>query len=465
MSFSKASVKLRAKPFKPEPYQIESTNWILKTLVNGLFLKPGLGKTAAVLNAFKLLKEHGYVKKLFVIAPIRVVDNVWPNEIKKWKEFNHFTYTILQGPKKNKALENDTDIYIMNVESLKWLLTKIKDKSVKFKNNDYYLCIDESSNFKNYSSKRSKIMKTIAGHFKRRTILTGSPAPNGLLNIWPQVYILDQGQRLGTSLVGFRNNYFTPSGWGGYSYEIREGAEEKIYDAISDIVIHKSQKELDLPPLLENKLTVSLPTEARRIYEEMRGELITELENGDLLIANNAATASGKLRQIANGGGYTDEGTIATIHEEKTKAALELKESIEGRPLFIAYEFDHDLERLKATFPNAEVLKGKMKRSETTRIINSWNANKIQVLLVQPQAAGHGLNLQESDCEDVCWYSMPWDFEIYEQLNARVHRKGVKTDRVTIHHIMGENTIDENIYYVLQNKRKIQDALLAALEK
>lgn len=464
MPFSNAVFKNKAIKFKPHDYQTECINWVISLLFNGLFLNPGLGKTAIILASFKLLKKNGHIDKLFVVAPLRVIYMVWPEEIKKWKDFNNFSIGILHGSKKNSVLNEDHDIYIINPEGLKWFTGLIRKKLFNFSDCNWWLVVDESSYFKNARSQRFKLLKWMIDSFKRRTILTGTPAPRSMENLWPQIFLLDKGKRLGKYITQYRNMYFYPCGYIGYEYKLQNGAQKRIYKAIDSLVIHKNDDELNLPERRDNYIVIELPPKARKIYEDMKDEFVADMENGDTLLAVNAAVASSKLRQISNGGLYNEDGETVHIHNEKTSAIEELYESLCGRPLMVAYEFNHDLKRLRKAFPDAPALRGGLNQSTMKDIITDWNNDRTEVLFIHPAAAGHGLNLQESQCRDVCWYSIPWDLERYIQLNARVHRQGVKQS-VTIHHIVSNNTIDRRIVRVLQKKGSMQDALLDALLK
>lgn len=461
---SDSSIFKKAIEFIPHNYQQECINWILSHLINGLFLDPGLGKTAIVLKAFKLLKEAGMIDKLFVIAPLRVVHMVWPEEIKKWKDFNNFSIGILHGKTKNKVIGEDHDIYIINPEGLKWFSNCCRKRIWKYGDHKWWLVVDESSMFKNARSQRFKILKGMISSFYRRTILTGTPTPRHMENLWPQVYLLDGGKRLGQYITSYRNEFFYPSGYMGYEHKLQDDGQERIYRRVSDIIIHKSDEELNLPERRNNYINIELPPKARKAYDDMCDELVMEDPNsGEMILAVNAAVASGKLRQISNGGIYLNEAKdILHLHDEKTNAVEELHDSINQRPLMVMYEFNHDLERLQAKFPNAPALSGGLKQTDANKIIRDWNNDKLEMLFIHPAAAGHGLNLQESECRDVCWYSIPFDLERYIQTNARVHRQGVKHS-VTVHHIVGKDTIDWKIVGVLKKKGNMQDALLGAL--
>lgn len=457
MSFSK-TIKKKGTRFNPRVYQDEGIQWLLNNPSSGLFLAPGLGKTAIVLKTFSLEKSKGIVDKMLVIAPLRVCSLVWPYEVKKWEDFSDLSVGVLHGPKKEDVLRSDHDIYAINPEGLKWL----SKSGYKFSKKKWRLVFDESSLFKNGRSQRFKLAKKIINDFQRVSILTGTPAPNGMENIWSQIYLLDGGHRLGRYITAYRNKFFYPSGYMGYEYKLQPGADKKIHSLIEDIVLHKDADELDLPEKIENTIAVKMPKKARKIYDEMKNELIAMIDS-DLSVASNAAVASGKLRQICNGRLYGEDRKVLDLHEEKILALEELISSMEGRPMMAFYEFQHDLAALKKKFPHAEVLGGGVSRSDSESIVHRWNSDEIQVLLLHPKSAGHGLNLQESSCRDICWFSIPWDLELYEQAIARVHRQGVK-DSVTIHHITAEDTIDEKIIKVLKKKGSMQKSLLEALK-
>lgn len=457
MSFSK-TIKEKGAKFTPRAYQDEGIQWLLSNPSSGLFLAPGLGKTAIVLKTFSLEKSKGIVDKMLVVAPLRVCSLVWPYEVKKWKDFSNLSVGVLHGAKKEDVLNSDHDIYAINPEGLKWL----SKSKFNFSKKKWRLVFDESSLFKNGRSQRFKLARKMVDQFCRVSILTGTPAPNGMENIWSQIFLLDGGRRLGKYITAYRNKFFYPSGYMGYEYKLQPGADKKIYALVEDIILHKDADELDLPEKIENKISVTLPSKARKIYDEMKNELIARIDS-DLSVATNAAVASGKLRQICNGRLYGEDRKVLDLHEEKLNALDELISSLEERPIMVFYEFQHDLTALKKKFPSAEVLGGGVSRSDSESITSRWNSDDIPLLFLHPKSAGHGLNLQESSCRDICWFSIPWDLELYEQAVARVHRQGVKNS-VTIHHIAAEDTIDERIIKVLKKKGSLQKSLLEALK-
>ena len=445
--------------FKPHKYQSEAIKWLCSKPEVGLFLPPGLGKTAISLYAFDVLQRANKIDKLFIIAPIRPIYLVWPNEISKWAQFNGIKYAILHGKDKEKALLEDADVYLINPEGLKWFsrhVTKL------FSTGKWALLVDESSNFKNSRSKRFKLLKKWLNYFERRSILTGTPAPNGLENIWSQLFILDGGHRLGKFITAYRNKYFYPSGYMGYEHELQPGADKLIYEKIDDIVMHKSRDEINMPDLLRNIIQVKLPSPATKVYKDMAREYLA-IADKEVITAVNAAVMSGKLKQISNGAVYSEDGSTAIVHDAKIDAIQELLDSLEGQPLLVFYEFKHDLNRLKKTF-SAPNLGGGVKPKDASEIVQKWNAGEIPILLLHPKSAGHGLNLQAGGCHDVCWFSITWDQELHEQAISRVWRQGIDS-AVTSHYIVAKSTIDEYIMTILDGKADLQNALLEAIKK
>jgi len=449
------------REFIPYPYQKDGIRWLISKMFSGLLMSPGLGKTAIVLSAYKILKKKSMVDKVFVIAPLRVCYLVWPREIAKWSNFNGISVGILHGPKKAQVLKEEHDIYVINPAGLKWLEGQVKKGFLKDKLK-WWLVVDESSNFKNARSQRFKILKKMLKLFWRRTILTGTPTPNGLINLFSQVYILDLGTRLGAYITAFRNEFFYPTGYMGYDYRLQDAADQRIYDKIDDIVMHKGNEELDLPERLDNYIPVQLPAEARETYNDMKRHYIAEFRDTET-IAINAAVATGKLHQLANGGMYDAEKNSIVVHNAKTEATQELVMSLEGRPLMVFYEYNHDLERLRSQFGPIPAM-GEVSAKKAIGLANSWNRGEVPIIALHPASAGHGLNLQDSDCTDICWYSITFDLELYIQAVARVHRQGVK-HAVTVHHLVAEDTIDSRILRVLEGKTNIQDALLEELKQ
>ena len=447
--------------FKPHDYQKDAIEWILTHNGAGLFLPPGLGKTPSTLMAIKVLLEHKQIDRVLVVAPLRVCYAVWPNEVAKWEQFKSLSIAILHGEDKDTVIRKKHAIYVINPECLKWLFQHHTQLFVKYR---FMLVLDESTLFKNHSSQRFHLLKSNLQLFARRVILTGTPAPNGLIQLWPQVFVLDFGKRLGKFITHFRNKYFDKS-YDGWGYELKDGADEAIYAAINDIVMHKSHDEIELPERIDSVIQVILPKQAIDSYNAIKNEFILEhKESGEVVTALNAASQGSKLKQIANGIVYSESRESVVIHTEKVDAVKELVESLAGRPLLVVYEHLHELALLKKTFGNAPTIGGGTSGNKLAEIIRCWNAGNVPILFLHPRAGGHGLNLQYGGCHDVVWFSIPFDLELYDQVNARVHRQGVKNS-VTIHHIAAKGTVDYNILGVLKDKAELQNALLEAVLK
>ena len=485
-------------PWQPHSFQKRSIKFLLEHQCAALFLDPGLGKTAITLAALKILKKKQMFHKALIIAPVRVCHSVWPREIEKWADFNGLTITVLHGTTKDEALLADTDIHIINPEGLDWLLQPVKTKTLggkkthvtvdvkAFKKLGYdILIVDELSRFKHIGTNRFKAIKEVLHTFNRRWGLTGSPAANGLLDLFGQCYVLDMGRSFGPFVTRFRARYFVPKvtktdkddegnvlkkvtfGW-----RAREGTEEEIYERLAPLALRISDSELDMPILIHNNIMLDLPDDAREIYEELEDELIAAINNR-LVVASNAGVVSVKLRQVASGGVYyapeqEENGLFrkakrewANIHEEKVNALHDLVDELQRSPLLVAYEFEHDVDRLRRAFPDG-VFVCDYSAKKFTDIEQAWNNGDIELMFGHPQSIGFGLNLQ--DCgHHVCWHSPTWNFELYDQFNRRVYRQGNKSKKVFVHHLLMRHTIDELIMYALHRKDKGQQALFDAL--
>lgn len=453
----KQSIALLQK-WKPHKYQANAVKRGIQQAALALFLDPGLGKTSIFLAIVKLLKKEKLINKTLIIAPLRVCYLVWPKEVAKWADFCQLKVQILHGKDKEKNLYKEADIYLINPEGLTWLV-KHNLKKLGFD----MLGVDESTKFKASNTQRFKLLKGILPIFRRRIIMTGSPSPNGMMDLFSQIFILDGGAALGKFITHYRNKFFYPTGFGGYEWKLQPGADKTIRDAIKPLVLRLEAKDyLDLPQIIENNIYVELPKAAREAYNEMEEELFIGLEEGDVEAAN-AAAASMKCRQIANGGVYDEDKNAHEIHMEKAEAVKDLIDELQGVPAFIAYDFDHDLKRLLKVLgkntPNISTASPK----QAERIEAEWNAGNIPVLLGHPASVGHGLNLQGSG-NHVIWHSLTWNFEHYEQFNKRVHRQGNKNSHVYIHHIIAEETVDIAILTALKFKDSTQRSLLAGLK-
>lgn len=400
-----------------------------------------------------LIYNRYEVEKVLVIAPLRVAQTTWQEENLKWQHLNLKISAVLGSESERfSALKKSADIYIINRENVQWLIEYYR-KNFPFD----MLVIDESSSFKNPQAKRFKALKKIRPLIKRIVELTGTPAPNSLMDLWAQIYLLDGGERLGKTLGEYRSKYFTAGARNGYvvyNWIPIKNADKIIYKKISDICLSmKSEDYLTLPPVINNSVQIPLSNNAESAYRRFESELIVNVQ-GKVLTASTAAVLANKLLQFANGAVYDDEGKVTEIHEAKITALEEIVESV-NQPILIFYWFKHDLDRLQKHFPDAVQLK-------TAEDISEWNAGKIKMLLAHPASAGHGLNLQFGG-NIIVWFSLTWSLEFYQQANKRLHRSG-QNKPVIIHHLIAKNTIDETVIKVLENKNSRQENLLSALK-
>lgn len=441
--------------YKPHSYQEYAIRYIETHPISALLIDMGLGKTSITLTAIRnLLFDSFEVCKVLVIAPLRVAKNTWTDEIKKWEHLSTLTYSLIVGNENERlsALNEKADIYIINRENVDWLVNK---SGYKF---DFdMVVIDELSSFKNHQSKRFKSLMKVRPLVKRIVGLTGTPSSNGLMDLFAEFKILDMGKRLGYFIGQYRNTYFKPDKMNGpivYSYKPLPNAENAIYEKISDITVSmKANEYLKMPELLTSNYVVELSNSEKNQYDEMKKSLVLEITDGEIT-ASNAASLSNKLCQLSNGAIYDDEQNIVEIHDRKLEALEDIIESINGKPLLIAYWYRHDLERIKSRFSVREI--------KTSEDISDWNDGKIPVALIHPASAGHGLNLQ-SGGSTLVWFGLTWSLELYQQTNARLYRQGQK-NTVVIQHIIAKGTIDEQILKALQRKDKTQSDLIDAVK-
>lgn len=440
--------------YKPHSYQEYAIRYIETHPISALLIDMGLGKTSITLTAIRnLLFDSFEVCKVLVIAPLRVAKNTWTDEIKKWEHLSTLTYSLIIGNENERlsALNEQTDIYIINRENVDWLVNK---SGYKF---DFdMVVIDELSSFKNHQSKRFKSLMKVRPLVKRIVGLTGTPSSNGLMDLFAEFKILDMGKRLGYFIGQYRNTYFKPDKMNGpivYSYKPLPNAENAIYEKISDITVSmKANEYLKMPKLLTSNYVVELSNSEKNQYDEMKKSLVLEITDGEIT-ASNAASLSNKLCQLSNGAIYDDEQNIVEIHDRKLEALEDIIESMNGKPLLITYWYRHDLERIKSRFSVREI--------KTSEDIFDWNDGKIPVALLHPASAGHGLNLQNGG-STLVWFGLTWSLELYQQTNARLYRQGQK-NTVVIQHIITKGTIDEQILKALQKKNKTQADLIDAV--
>lgn len=447
-------MQVRAKRFKPHDYQLAAIKWLVTKPQSGLFFDPGLGKTICALQAFDIRRSRGLSDKLLVIAPLLVAKHVWANEIEKWGL--RLKVVVLHGSKKEQLVRTDADVYVLNYDGLEWFTRQLEPKRWR----KATLVFDESSKIKSTRTARFRHVKQLLPIFPYRHILTGSPVPNSLLDLFGQVYVLDQGQALGRFITHYRAQYFNQSGYGGYEWKIKPQAAEQIYEKIKPLVLRiDAQDVIKLPKLVRVPLTVELPAEARAVYDDLERDFITQLRDG-VIVARNAGVLSGKLRQVASGGIYHEKAGIRHsrwLHDAKIDALRELVDELSGKPAWIAYYYQHELERLREVFPHAEVM-----NPRDATIVKRWNRGEISVLLGHPQSAAHGLNMQESGYA-IVFFSLTWSYEDYDQFIRRVWRQGLKS-RVFLYQLIAQNTIDEVILPVLSGKKATQDQLFQALK-
>ena len=443
--------------FKPHVYQDHAIKQIIDLHAIGLFLDMGMGKTVCSLTAISELQyDYFHVNKALVIAPLRVAEDTWVTEKEKWDHLKHLRISKVLGAEKERmaGLERKADIYVINRENVVWLVD-LYGQHFPFD----MVVIDELSGFKSHQAKRFKALRKVRPLFDRLVGLTGTPAPNGLIDLWAQIYLLDRGERLGKTVTGYRDRYFQPDKRNQniiYSYKPKDGAEEAIHRKISDICISMSAKDwLDLPERINNTVNVKLSDTEMQKYRQMEKDMLLPYDVGDV-VANTAAGLSNKLLQMANGAVYNENGEIQEVHKAKLLALDDLIEAANGKPVMVFYFYKHDLSRLQE-----HLKKLKPRVLKTFKDIEDWNNKKIPALLVHPMSAGHGLNLQAGG-NIIIWFSLTWSLEIYQQANARLDRQG-QIESVIVHHLVTEGTIDEDVMRALSGKAEGQNALLEAV--
>ena len=448
------------KSFVPHNYQQYCIDRIINDKAIGLFLDMGLGKTAITLSAIKKLKyEYWRSAKVLVIAPKKVAESTWSKEAAKWEGLSslRFSFVLGSAEKRLKALNTPADVYMINRENVMWLV-------------DYYrnawpfdtVIIDESSSFKNHQAKRFKALKAVRSHIDRIVLLTGTPTSRGLMDLWAQIYLLDCGKRLGRNITAYREAFFVPDKRNRttiFSYAPKDGAEETIYNAISDICVSmKAEDYLELPELVYNDIPVKLDTAAQKAYDRLERDTLLPVDD-TVITAGSAAVLRGKLLQLCNGAVYDEDKNVMQIHDCKIEALLETVEQLNGQHAIICYNFQHDktrlLEALKATHLTVKVYEGKAEE-------DAWNAGDIDLLLVQPASCGYGLNLQEGG-HHIIWFGLTDSLELYQQTNKRLHRQG-QPYPVIVHHLLVQGGTDEDVIKSLGGKADVQDSLLEALK-
>lgn len=446
--------------YSPHNYQTYATDFIINHPAAAILLDMGLGKSVITLSAiFDLCLDSFLVRKVLVIAPLRVARDTWPTEIEKWDHLRGLSYSVAVGTEveRKAALIQRVSVYIINRENVSWL---IEESGLPF---DYdMVVIDELSSFKSYQAKRFRSLLKVRPGIKRLVGLTGTPSSNGLMDLWAEYRLIDMGERLGRYITHYRNRYFMPDKRNGqvvFSYKPLPGAEEQIYEKIGDITISmRSRDYLRLPDCVYNEVTVELSEKELETYSTLRKELVVSLGENEI-DASNAASLANKLSQMANGAVYADGDKFICIHDRKLDALEDLLEAANGKPALIAYWYKHDLERIEERLHRLHIPISRMDSSES---ITRWNKGELPVGLIHPASAGHGLNLQYGGSTFI-WFGLTWSLELYQQANARLWRQG-QNDTVVIHHIITKDTIDERIMAALKVKDKAQSALIDAVK-
>lgn len=447
----------------PHDYQTRAIDWCINNPRCGLFLPMGAGKTVITLTAISKLKQKGEANKALIIAPVRVARTTWSSEIEKWEHTKHLTYTVIDGPEKNrlKALQNQSDIFIIGKEQVKWLVDTCGSKW-PFD----MVVVDELSTFKNNQAQRFKALKKQVKKFKRFIGLTGTPAPRGIPDLWSQMFLIDAGARLGKSIGSFRKQYLIPERCNGYivySWAVREGAQKEIEQKIADVVMSLDSSEcVELPDINYINVPITLPKTIKKRYDTFKKDLVLELSTTDVS-ASNLGVLCGQLLQFSSGQIYTHDPSlpVETIHDEKIKALDDLLTSANGEPVIIYYYYKHEKERIMTLLKSKKL---KVSCLDDDKDVERWNNHELDVLLLHPASAGHGLNLQAGGSV-IIWYCLPnFNLELYQQANARLYRQG-QMEKVRVYHLLVEDSIDIDMMNALEKKEVTQSTLLEALRR
>lgn len=446
--------------YTPHPYQAYCISRIIDTPAIGLFLDMGLGKTVITLTAVNDLKYNRFaVNRALVIAPKKVAEATWSKEAAKWEHLKRLKIVTVLGTERQrvKALNTPADIWIINRENVVWLA-------------DYYandwpfdtVIIDESSSFKSHQAKRFKALRRIRPRINRIVELTGTPAPNGLMDLWAQVFLLDGGDRLGKNISGFREKYFEPDRRNAqqiFSYKPKSEANDTIQRLIGDICVSmKAEDYLSLPDCTTHEIPIKLDAKSEKRYKELERNMLLEIDTDTITVAG-AAALSNKLLQLCNGAAYDSDGNAIEIHNCKIEAFMELIEQLNGQPALVFYNFKHDLTRLEKALSKTKL---RVRRLSSPQDETDWNSRKIDILLAHPASCAYGLNLQDGG-NHVIWFGLNWSLELYQQANKRLHRQGQK-QKVIVHHLVVENSRDTDVMTALNDKGEIQGKLIESLK-
>lgn len=483
----------KPRSWSPEAYQKRAVKFLLERGAAALFLDPGMGKTSITLATLKVLKRDGQMRGALVIAPLRPAKLVWPAELQKWTDFHGLSMGVLHGDKKMKVLEEDHDIYVTNHETIPWFFKRHKPLNPKtgrpvqaFKNElteagrlllskVNILVLDELSKFKHYDTKRFTLIEPWLPKFDRRYGLTGSPAANGLMDLFGQCLVLDGGRTLGRYITYFREQYFTSVGESGFVYVPKHGAAEAIYERVRPLALRMDAEDhMKLPKLRPFPIKYDLPPSVRPHYDQMETKLLAIIKD-ETLTAPNAASSQMALRQMCSGAIYTAQVDFITglkkagkrewlhLHDEKLNAMEELIGELQGQQLMVAYEFKHDLERILARWPGLPYF-GRTER-EDKRLQDGWNAGTLPIVLGQAASVGHGLNLQDSHAHNVLWFTLTWDYELFDQFNRRLRRRGNNSAYMNCYMLCARDSVEESVAATLRDKKNTQDDLLNALKR
>lgn len=448
--------------YRPHPYQEYCKRQIIEKPYIALMLEMGLGKSVITLSALKELKYYRFeICRTLIIAPKKVAEDTWQCEAEKWDHLNCLSFSTVLGSEKerNEALRQDADIYVINRENVLWLVSKcVKEKRWPFDT----VVLDESSSFKNWQAKRFKALKAVRSKISRLIELTGTPSPNGLMDLWAQLYLLDGGERLGRTISVYRDSFFTPGARNGmtvFEYKPRKNADKEIYSRISDICISmKAEDYLDLPEIVYETIPVKLDKTSQEKYKQLEKEAVLEI-GGDTVTAATAAALTGKLLQLCNGAVYGENETVVQVHDCKIEALMETLEQLNGEHAIICYYFRHDLERIK-TVLSKTVFRFRQYTDASDK--EAWNKGEIDLMLIHPSSCGYGLNLQTGG-RHIIWFGLTWNLEQYQQANCRLYRQG-QTKPVIVHHLVVKGGMDEAVISSLHGKEDVQDSLLRALK-
>jgi len=432
-------------------YQNSALDVVLNKKKCALFLDMGLGKTTTTLTAIHDLYYNFSVERILIIAPLKVANNVWHKEAQKWEHLQDLDIAIATGPvnKRLFAINSNKTITLINKENVPWLIEECKWKW-------NMVVIDESSSFKSARAKRFRALKKVMKHIRSIVLLSGTPSPNGMMDLWSQMYLIDQGERLGRTITNYRQRFFVPDGYMGYNYKLKPGAKEQIMELIKDVCVTMTAEDyLELPECINVNEFIELPDKAKQQYKELEKEFIISLDDIDIESPSKAALGN-KLLQICNGSVYDAERNVHEIHNEKIERLKEIIEDNPGENFLVAYNYKHDLEKLQKAFPKAVKL-------ETAKQEDDWNKGKIKILLAHPASAGHGLNLQYGG-NVIIWYGLTWNLEYYQQFNKRLHRQGQKNIVRNIH-LIAKGCLDEKVlFFALSGKAKTQKDLIDYLK-